>query len=151
MFELGGKRCKDRKGGYFIFPQVLAFILVYYYPFCNCMRVQRTSRLYSDGVYSNFYRTSKLSSRFEKEEENMNKFFYLNQGTREYVLRLDPIRYVVMRVCLRDWAIPLKIQWFKWYLKRDVEWYIDFLCFHFTYNNYGVLIRDGNWPMSWQP
>jgi len=81
----------------------------------------------------------------------MNKFFYLNQGTREYVLRLDPIRYVVMRVCLRDWAIPLKIQWFKWYLKRDVEWYIDFLCFHFTYNNYGVLIRDGNWPMSWQP
>jgi len=69
MFELGGKGCKDRKGGYFIFPQVLAFILVYYYPFCNCMRVQRTSGLNRNGGNPDFYGFEKLQS-WKREEMN---------------------------------------------------------------------------------
>jgi len=80
-------------------------------------------------------------------------FFYHNyhHNTHEYVIRFTPIRYIIVTVNLKNWAILLKIQKFMWSTNYNIEWFVDFLCFHFAYNNYGVLIRDSGWPRDWEP
>ncbi len=81
----------------------------------------------------------------------MAELTHYSKGHKELCIRLNPVFYIVMHCNLKSWALPLKIQKFVWSSNKNPEWFVDFLCFHFCINNYGILVRDKDWPKDWKP